>query len=285
MLHWSFTQLLRLPNCRGKARLVSSLRKWIYGHRTQQIIHGLTIGLDPLEWAQLDLMRDGRQEPLTTALFGRLLREGDVYVDVGAHIGYHTLIARHHIGKSGIVIAIDPQPYNCDRVLTNWQLNGFTNIRVQVAAAGSGPGYVHLRHQSPHDRTRLSLVEASVQDEEPAAPSLSFAVPVIGLADLLEQHGIGGPVKLLKIDVEGFEESVLDGLQAAAKHVENVIVEVLPATNLRRGESLPLLDWLKSHGFSMWRNVAGVTWQPGDRLPENNLWSSRPALKGSGLEA
>jgi hypothetical protein len=57
--------------------------------------------LDPMEWTQSDLLRDGSIETLTSALYTKLLHDGDRYVDVGAHVGYHTLLARHCIGAEG----------------------------------------------------------------------------------------------------------------------------------------------------------------------------------------
>ncbi len=49
-------------------------------------------------------------EPETIKLYEKLLEPGDIFIDVGAHVGLHSLIARHHVGPSGKVIAIEPQP-------------------------------------------------------------------------------------------------------------------------------------------------------------------------------
>src|ERR1700693_4603799 len=62
---------------------------------------GLRMELDPWEWYQNQIRSNRSIEPLTIALFKRLLAPGDIYVDVGAHVGYHTLIARTLIGDSG----------------------------------------------------------------------------------------------------------------------------------------------------------------------------------------
>lgn len=272
MLNWFFIRLLRLPNFRGKARILLPLRAWLYRRRRHRITGNLLVELDPLEWAQLDLLRDRVQEPLTTALFGELLRDGDTYVDVGSHIGYHTLIARQHIGMTGRVLAIEPQPYHCDRILANWHYNKFENITVQVAAAGRESGFISLSHQPAEDRSRLSLLgEAHARD---VAPKREFRVPIIPLRSILDQNGIGA-VRLLKIDVEGYESTVIEGLCEASELVENIILEVLPEANGQRDGSRPMLDELLRLGFSEWRTVEKIAWKLEDSLPENNLWVSR----------
>src|SRR5206468_1566389 len=107
-----YVNLLRFPNFKGKGRIENSVRKLFFASPRYEVVHGLRMELSPLEWTEITLMRDGIIEPKTTALFGTLLRPSDVYVDVGAHVGFHTLVARHHVGESGKVIAVEPQPYN-----------------------------------------------------------------------------------------------------------------------------------------------------------------------------
>ena len=266
-----FSAFLRLPRFPGRNRLMVSLRDWLYKANPNHGVNGLRLFLDPMEWTQLELMEDPHgQEPLTLKLYSRILSEGDICVDVGTHIGLHTLVARHYLGASGLVIAVEPQPYHGDKILANWRANHFENIVVQVAAAGAENGFVSLPHQSTSDRARLSLLESG----EPAIPlPLRFRVPVLTLATIFAQNGIAGPVRLLKIDVEGFELAVLEGLQPVAAMVENVIIELLTASDLLPAETLPALERLRALGFTFWRTVDGKRWEPGQPLPENNLWA------------
>ena len=266
-----FSLFLRLPHFPGKARIMLLVRDWLYKPRFSRGLHGLKLSLDPMEWTQLELMEDPHgQEPLTLELYGRLLRAGDTYVDVGTHIGFHTLVARHFLGPSGLVLAVEPQPYHGDKILANWRANGFENILVQVAAAGAESGFISLPHQSPSDRARLSLLEAG---ERTGTSPLQFRVPILPLTDVFAQAGITGKIRLLKIDVEGFEPAVLDGLGTAATQVENIVLELLTASSLRPGETLPALERLTRLGLKHWRGVDGKEWRPGQPLPENNLWA------------
>jgi FkbM family methyltransferase len=265
-----YGNFLRLPTFKGKGRLMPVIRDLLFKRRSRRIVHDLRILLDPMESEQADILRDGLSEPLTTKLFSKLLKPGATYVDVGAHIGYHTLVARYHIGPHGTVFAIDPQPYNCNRILENWACNNFSNIVVYTGAAGPQPNFVSLPHQPVTGRSQLSM--APNNDAIPNSDSLTFCVPVIPLSKILSDANVT-KLSLLKIDVEGFEDKVLQGLGDKAPTVENIVLEILPSAFTK--DRLPVLERLRQLGFDRWRTVTGIDWQPGDSLPENNLWATR----------
>jgi FkbM family methyltransferase len=187
---------LKLPSFRGKARIEGVLRH-LLERSVSKVDHDLAMALDPGEWLQIELRRHGCLEPRTTAVLKTILRPGDTYVDVGAHVGYHALLACRCVGASGRVFAIDPQPYNCSRLLTNAELNGFTNCNVVAAAVGSRADFVSLKKQSRTDSARLTLRGPGLNDG-----LVSFVVPVISLAWLMDRFSLR-PVQLLKVDVEG----------------------------------------------------------------------------------
>jgi FkbM family methyltransferase len=266
MLNKAYDVVLKLPNFRGKTRIASFFRNRLKP-KASRIIHGMAMELDAQEWLQIDLRSDGQLEPRTTALFQRVLKKGDTYIDVGAHVGYHALIARHFIDENGRVFAIDPQPYNCDKLLTNAMLNGFANITVVAAAVGAAEGFVSLRHQSRNDKTRLTLVGSGLNDQ-----GFNFVAPVISLAWLFKTYDLRR-VDLLKIDVEGFELEVLQGAGDSLVSVGNIIVEILPDENWHKVRKIEQL--LRAFGFCM-SDVQGKEWKPGCACAENNVWAWRP---------
>jgi FkbM family methyltransferase len=223
--------------------------------------------LDPLEWGQIELLSGYLAERRTAQLFGRLLQDGDTYVDVGAHVGFHTLVARRHLGDEGRVIAIDPQPYNCDKVNTNWRLNGFSNILVCIAAAGDRDGMIELPFQAATDRSRLSLCLPGVNDQPQR-----FRVPLVRLDSLFGQLNCGR-VRLLKIDVEGYELEVVRGLGRRIDQVDQIVAEVLDA-DAPSPRTLELTKMLQISDFTL-KTVEGAPWLPGQKLAENNLWACR----------
>src|SRR5262245_30307870 len=113
-----------------RGRLRGLLARRLRGLFEAQVLPGIRMDLDPWEWSQQQLRRGAAVEPRTRALFARILRPGDTYLDVGAHVGLHTLVAGRLVGPGGRVIAVEPQPYNCAKVLTNWSINGMAHVIV-----------------------------------------------------------------------------------------------------------------------------------------------------------
>lgn len=224
--------------------------------------------LDPMEWLQRDLITAGQLEPQTVDLYDSLLKAGDVYIDVGCHIGFHTLIARKLVRECGRVVAFDPQPYNAENVLVNWRLNGFDNISVYVAAVGNSTGYVTLNEPPCTDRSRLSLLSKEM------CSTATFTVPIVRLDEVFERENIER-VTLLKIDTEGFELDVLLGLGSALNKVDNVILEILPSQKQCDAKrTRKLLSILRDSGFAL-NTVVKQPWLELQPLPENNLWATR----------
>jgi FkbM family methyltransferase len=224
--------------------------------------------LDPIEWTQSDLLRDGSIESLTSALYGKLLHQGDRYIDIGAQIGYHTLLARRCIGPEGQVIAVEPQPYNCQKLLANWRANGFENLVLYVAAIGEENSTVRLHQQVETDSSRLSMCLDPVNDE-----ALIFYVPLRRLDTILTEQQVER-IRLLKIDVEGYELEVVNSLGTFLPAIDNIILEVLDTASGISAKSVALIEKLKSLEYQL-QTVEGHAWDLPSPLPENNLWASR----------
>jgi FkbM family methyltransferase len=268
MLLSLYRRLLRLPAFKGKSRLIDWFRAACFKPRERKIIFGLVMNLDPIEWTQSEIIRDGCLEPLTTTLYGKLLRAGDSYVDVGAHVGFHTLVARHFIGETGQVIAIEPQPYNCHKILSNWQANNFENLSLCVAAVGDSESNVFLHQQKAFGTTRLSLCLEGVNDD-----AQMFQVPLRRLETIFTEQGVAH-VRLLKIDVEGYELEAINGIGSYSEVIDNIVLEMLQTTSELVRKSLILVETLKGLGYKL-KTIEGQDWDYTSPLPENNLWASR----------
>jgi len=268
VLNLGYNFFSRLPDFKGKAKIESLLRRQ-RAPQVSKIARGLLMELDLEEWLQIDLHRTGLLEPRTSALFERVLQAGDTYVDVGAHVGYHSLLARQLVGPTGHIYAIDPQPYNCGKILTNAELNGFRNLVVVAAAVGENNDFIALQSQSRRDRSRLSLVDSGINDG-----TLTFIVPKITLAWLLKTCKIDR-VDLLKIDVEGYEDEVLRGAGDALRLVRNVILEILPSKDAKTVRAIE--KEMHAQGFRMF-DVEGAEWSRGRPSIENNVWARRQTI-------
>jgi FkbM family methyltransferase len=256
--------VLRLPHFKGKSRLEGWLQRTQWQPRRTRVKYGLFMELDPQEWLQLQLFESKWLEPETLGLYERVLRPGDVFVDVGAHVGFHSLIARHLIGPEGLVVAVEPQPYNAGKLLANWRANAFVNVHLVVGAAGAEDGALVLSDQAPTDRALLSIGGHGKNQGQ------RFEVQIRRLDGVLSGLGLER-ARLVKVDVEGYELAVLQGLGDRLERVENLILEFYEWPE-RRGDNDQLLDFMHASGFEL-LTVKGEPWTRGAALPEHNLWA------------
>jgi FkbM family methyltransferase len=252
--------LRSLPYLKGRDRLADGLTRRL-PERPVKVFGGVTMELDPSEWVQQEIYLYGATEPRTLDLIRRILPPGGMFVDVGAHVGQHALVAAAAVGATGAVLAIDPQPANVDRIGRNARLNNFAWLTAVCAAVSDEDGFVDLPFQDQGDRARLSLADASPND----LPQL-FRVMKTRLDTLLAAEP--RLPDLLKIDVEGHEARVLAGATRTLAGTGHVIIEQLEAAS-----DEPLRQ-LASAGFTLF-DVAGAPWQPGAPLIERNVWARR----------
>jgi FkbM family methyltransferase len=153
-------------------------------------------------------------------------KPGDTVVDVGAHIGLYTIIAAKRVGPTGKVIAIEPNPENCNVLERNVELNKLTNIIILECAAFSSN--TKLKLYSPGKErgfTKLSTVMSNR-----ATTETFLDVDGNTLDHLMLMHGIT-QVNWIKIDVEGAEYEALKGATATLA-VSNDIALLIEVHNI-----------------------------------------------------
>jgi len=141
----------------------------------------------------------GTYEAEQTALFDRLVGPGDVVFDVGAAMGYYTLLAAKSVGRQGRVIAFEPEPKNMAFLRQHVAANRLKNVSAHQSAVGDHQGTAHF------GRGRGSGTGRVVDGGE-------LVVSMGRLDDIVEEQG-ESPTHI-KIDVEGLELQVLRGSQA-----------------------------------------------------------------------
>jgi len=150
------------------------------------------------------IAQQGTHEPVTTGVVRSLLGPGDTVVDVGANIGWFSLLAAGIVGDTGRVLAVEPNPANCALIERSAVDNGFSNMQVVAAAAADHPGVAAL--ETDGSNGRIVPLDAGIGE----AMACSYVVPVRTLDDLVADAGLES-VALVKIDVEGAEPLVLRG--------------------------------------------------------------------------
>ncbi|GEO40528.1 FkbM family methyltransferase [Skermanella aerolata] len=143
----------------------------------------------------------GRHEADFQNYIARRLPAGGCFIDVGAEVGFFSLLAARLAGPAGRVIAIEPIEANADLIKANATLNGFDNITIVTAAAGAA------------NRTG-------------GASAANRPVPVLTLDGLASHLGLPPP-DIVRIDVDGAELEVLAGMTATLwRHRPDILFEV-----------------------------------------------------------
>jgi FkbM family methyltransferase len=168
---------------------------------------GFRMRLDTTDPVGRVLAIGGVWEPPVTALFRSALSPGDVCVDVGANIGYFTLLAAALVGPNGRVYALEPAPDTYAALAASIELNRFSNVRALCVAAGEAEGEALL---DDHVHSVLSSIRGTSNDGNGEADGLT--VPVRSVASVIEPSDLSR-LRLVKIDVEGYELEVLRGLE------------------------------------------------------------------------
>ena len=178
------------------------------------IAGGLRIIADTSDFVGSTLATAGMWEPHVTRLFQHLLSPGDVFVDVGAHIGYYTLLASKLVGPEGHVYALEPTRTTYEVLCSNLALNGVANVTALRIAAGAEDGRAPLYDAPLGHSGKASIRDPSGSDragEHGFAGAIGVDVrPVASVVPQSERER----VRLVKIDVEGYEAEVLSGLEA-----------------------------------------------------------------------
>jgi FkbM family methyltransferase len=242
------------PGTDGKAALVDRfLNAGLRDHprlRRARTRSGATFLADTQDLIQRYLYEFGVWEPHLTAWLSQRLRPGDVFLDVGANIGYYSVLASELVGPTGSVVAIEASPAFSRRLRTNARLNGCRNIRTVNAAVSDRTHPVTFTLASSHNMGANSIVPYGGPAES------TFETVARPLPELVTEEEIAR-ARVIKIDVEGAEGAVLRGLAPLLHTLRpdaELAVEVTPQRMAELGDSLDeLLETLTAHGFHAFR--------------------------------
>ena len=164
------------------------------------------------------------------------LGPGRVFVDVGANVGFHTVLAAQLVGRTGRVVAVEPAPWTLELLRANVWRSG-TDVTVLPVAAADAPGTVRLALEQEH-RSGARVAEAGTVEVEAAR-----------LDDLLGDL----VVDVLKVDVEGAEPLVLRGGAALLARSPRLtaVVEFRDEPHLSGESPAEVLAFYASLGFEL----------------------------------
>jgi len=174
-------------------------------------VHGHRMFVD--EKDSMGLSIDPMFEPLETRFCAAAVGPGLVVVDVGANIGYYTLLFAKHVGPSGKVFAFEPDPDNFGLLTKNIETNGYSNVVPLQAAVSDAAGQLDLYR---NDANRMDHRTYS-----PGEGWQSVSVPAIRLDDYFAPSS--RRVDVIKMDIQGSEPKALAGMAALLADNRDVI--------------------------------------------------------------
>lgn len=179
------------------------------------IIGHFKINVNTKNFIDANIFYTGDYEPYLKVKFKELIKEGDIILDVGANIGFHTLYFAELTGKMGKVIAFEPIPINFNALQKNINLNDFNQILIINKALGNTNTLLNI-HINPETQNpgAFNLFDDGVKN---------LTIACVRGDDYLNESG-SRRVDFIKVDVEGFELEVFKGLEQTIKQFMPIII-------------------------------------------------------------
>lgn len=243
------------------------------GARTVRTKHRFRMRLDLRDWVDQHIYATGEYEPDVLAVAKLALRPGMTAIDVGANVGFFSLLFASLVGPCGKTVAFEPQPRAYARLTENLTLNQSMTIDLRKVAVSDREGEFDF-YCGPVDHSGV----ASLRPLDDKAERIS--VPTATCDSLLAGFE---QVNLIKIDVEGAETRVIHGMSATIDRCRpDLIVEVSDRYLQEMGSSgRELCSLLSERGYEMyqidWNGLAPLAgWN--DSLPDqfNALFTFEP---------
>lgn len=224
--------------------------------------YGAVLRPTPADFITRKIIVNGCYEPLSLQLALDILTEKKgAFIDIGANIGLYTAVVARNLADIP-VISIEADESNFNMLLDNIRLNHASNVTALNIAIGETAKLVRLEQAADHNSGTIRVsVDAKTEGKH---------IPMLDLATVLGQV-CHDPIRLMKIDIEGFEMQALKGMNWARYKPENILMEFSDYVN-RTGDTCDeMLNMLYEQGYEAC-SVDGKPYITGNDLPESNLW-------------
>jgi FkbM family methyltransferase len=225
-------------------KLARPYRNYFYGrfYRDHIDVFGHKVYLDPND--SMYLFINEIYEPYETELISSIIKPGTVVLDIGANIGYHTLLFAKLVGQSGKVFAFEPSPANFRLLEKNVSVNGYSNVILEQKAVSNR-----------NEKKKLYLNENAMMHTiyKSHASLDSVEIDTISLDNYFRNYG--GKIDFIKMDIEGSEITALEGMQTILQRQNDIklLVAFNPSAILKYGyKPEQQIDLLVSNGFTVY---------------------------------
>jgi FkbM family methyltransferase len=191
------------------------------------------------------LLRDGHIEPAVTSVWRQIVRPADIVLDIGANLGYYTLLSANLVGNSGAVIAFEPVPENVALLRRTVASNRLSNVVVVESAVSDQEGDVTLYLDA--DNFGNHTMAPGTRD----ASDGRIQTRAVSLDGYLDPQVT---VNAMKIDAEGAEQRIIHGARRILSEQDvQIVMEFWPTGQRALGDDpTALLGLLRSRGFTIY---------------------------------
>ncbi len=217
---------------------------------------------DAREYIQRNIYFLNYYEIRETNFIRNILRPGGVFVDVGANIGWFTVLASKCVGPTGRVFAFEPSERIYRHLCENTAVNCCDNVTVERLALSDKNGTAVLANTNRTNDGMGSIIERGLQGEEVATVTLDDYMSILG----------DKSIDLIKLDVEGAELMALRGMRQllAAGRIKHIVFEFHRGQQQEAGlEGGEMFELLRQFGF----NFHGLSYRGATKIlpPESEL--------------
>lgn len=186
-------------------------------------------------------------EPNQTKIVKKYVHEGDVVIDVGAHVGYYTLLMAQLVGKNGKVYSFEPDPVNFELLKKSVEINGFENVVLIQKAVSDTTEKIKL-FLGDNDSAINRIYDAKLGDAKK-----SIDVESITIDEYFKEND--KLFNFIKIDSEGSEAKIINGMEKFLTKNRKLIMmtEFFPFLIKKSGdEPKQYLKSLENSGFELY---------------------------------
>lgn len=179
-------------------------------------------------------------EPEMTKMFKKTIKSGMTVLDVGANMGYYTLLMGKLMKNKGKIISFEPTLGGFERLKTNVSLNDFNNIVLERIGLANKNGKIKAKIR--HSWKMSSLIEPKAE-----------TIYLMRLDDYVKKNKIE-KIDFIKIDVDGYEYEVLKGAKEILEKYKPILcLEIGNYENKKGGYKLKdIIDYLESFKYSFY---------------------------------
>lgn len=235
-------KLNHVRNFKGKKRIIKIISNSIklpFQPVAIRTLHRFKICVNPrfAKGVEYSLYKTGTYEAGTLHIIRKILKNGDVVIDIGANIGLMSLFSSRLIGEKGKVFCFEPEPDTYEILKKNIALNKLNNIFTYPFALGNTEEAALIYPNIEINRGAASILKTDGTNGK--------RIQIKKLDNFIFDNNVTN-IKFIKIDVEGFELQVLRGA-AALLAVENapIICLEFSIVNLENNNYAEIYEYIK----------------------------------------